>query len=491
MRTIFLAIFLFLDYGIFAQGYNYVAPAIPSGGLVQTLDSTISPNNVFVGTAGASVNLGSNSYSIQFQGTPAAGTSFICRADLSKLTAVASNVSIFGLTPLKDYPNQGIYYILYQVSGTRSNNKQVFVSYTGSMIAQGGNINSPTIFNAKDTHYGGIEFQTAGAITPGAVVRSTDDSGTLGYGCVPWCTSGNRGLSSATAELGTLDTAILQFVQDGQACGFIDYVNQLVAFGSSALSGTSKGQHNVAIGGSAMGSGATGQHNCAFGENAMTTLSSGSNNTAVGYQSMQNNTSGFSNVGVGYASLNNITTGSDNTAIGVAAGAAITTGTNNVCIGWVSNTLASAINAVSINGTASSNQFTVGGVENAYFPGMNSGVGYVLTDTSGTGNFVPTAPYLSSQTTYTSVTGDSITPVTGSNLINPAGTLANLTIRVPGTPTGAQIMEFSFTQAITSIHWSIALNQAHSVFASVPTSAAQGGTIKIQYNSATNTWYSW
>ena len=228
MRTIFLALFFFLDMVLFGQGFNYMAPSIPSGGLVQTIDSTTSPDMVFVGTGNASVNLGSNSYSIQYQGTPAAGTNFICRFDASKLTAVAANVNIFGLTPLADFPGQGVYYIRYQVSGTRNNNKTVYTSYASSMIAPGGNVNTPTIFNKLVTFYDSVHLNNNLQILTGANVIALNDSGSLGYAnCGAWYVCGNNS-NPFPSFVGNIDTPDLRFRVGNIGSGFLS-LNSLSA----------------------------------------------------------------------------------------------------------------------------------------------------------------------------------------------------------------------------------------------------------------------
>jgi len=475
MRTFIVILFLLFDLASFGQGQNYMVPAIPSGGAVYAIDSTTSPDQIFVGTGGSAVNLGSNSYSLQYNGVPQQGTNIIVRFDATQLTAIAANVSIFGLRPLLDYPNAGIYYIRYQVAGTRVNNKTVYVSYVSSQVAAGTFDNRVT-FNNTVSAYDTIQYQpNSGAITIGSTLAAMDDSGHLGYGCVAWCESGNTN-NPSNAYLGTTDTAHLEFRINNTRAGYLDYNKLNTAFGPLVFLNNTTGFDDVAIGVSALSANTTGSKNVGVGHSALVFNTTGGNNTAIGYNANVNNTTGNNNVSLGYATLSTITTGGNNIGIGYQANVSPSSAIGGIALG--------------ANVTAGNNQFAVGG-ESEYHPNMNSGLNYVLSDTCGCGVFVPQSLPANIQTYYTPVTGDSITPFTGSNLINPAGTLANLTIRVPANPYSGQIMEFSFTQTITTLHWSIALNQGHSVFASVPTTVSQGGTIKIQYNVNTSSWYSW
>lgn len=457
MRTIFLTILFFLDLALFGQ-YSYVASPIPAGGQVAAIDSTISPKNVYVGTGGVAVNLGSNSYSIQYNGTPSYTTSFICRFDATRLTAVATNVNIFGLTPLKDYPGQGIYYILYQVEGTSNANKQVHVSYQGSMIMPGGNVNVPTIFNNKVTLYDSLHYNPNNLpVLTGAGVVALNDSGALGYGCVPWCASGNSN-NPFPSFIGNIDTPDVRFRVNNIHAGLLSSNHNNTCFGVRSLLQNTTGIANTAIGHSALNANTTGDENTAIGNDVMSSVTTGNSNTAIGDATMTTNISGIQNVAVG--------AGSD-----VASGST----SNAIAIGY-------AI-------IASSNQFAVGG-ENESHPNMNNCAGCVMTDTTaaGTGQMVP-RPLPSAQgTTFTPVTGDSISPFTENNTINPAGTIANLTIRVPGSPSDWQKLSFTTLQVVTALHWSIALNQTHSVEAHVPTSTTAGQAFAIIFNPTLGEW---
>jgi hypothetical protein len=462
MRTFILILFLLFDLASFGQGQNYMVPAIPSGGAVYAIDSTTSPDQIFVGTGGSAVNLGSNSYSLQYNGVPQQGTNIIVRFDATQLTAIAANVSIFGLRPLLDYPNTGIYYIRYQVAGTRANNKTVYVSYVSSQVAAGTFDNRVT-FNNTVTANDSFQYNPhTGTITAGSALLASDSFGNVVYGCPPcaWNTGLNTGIGSS-GKFGTTDTNSIRVFVNNTASGIISYNG----------------------------------FNTALGYRSLLLNTTGVNNTAFGHSALNGNTTGIGNVGIGQGAIVDNSTGNYNTGIGNTTQTSNYTGSYNTTLGYASDVSASNASyaiALGVNAIASSNELAISpNIEHLYIPLNGSSKGNVLTDTSGNGTYISQPLPQTVQTYYTPVTGDSITPFTGSNLINPAGTLANLTIRVPANPYSGQIMEFSFTQTITTLHWSIALNQAHSVFASVPTTVSQGGTIKIQYNTNTSSWYSW
>lgn len=470
MRTIFITILIFLDVALFGQGFTVSPYVIPSGGAVVELcngDSTCSPVSIFVGTGKSVVNLGSNSYSLQTNGTPPSGTSFICRFDATQLTAVSANVNIFGLTPLKDFPGQGIYYILYQVSGTRNYNKTVFVSYTGSMIQPGGNVNTLTKFNNEVTFYDSVHLHVSNPILTGSGVVAINDSGTLGYGCAPWCTSGNGGLNR-TNYLGTSDTVALRFRVNSLPAGIIDYNKFNTAFGVYSMASNTTGGNNVAIGAQSLFNNTTG------------------NNTAVGCFSSGSITTGSGNTAIGRSSLLSApTTGSNNTAVGGNAAVSSAATTGATAIGY--NTTASDNGvALGFGITASANQFAVGG-ENEYHPNMNSGLNYVMTDTCGCGVFVPMPIGVVGGGTFTPVTGDSLVINKQINTINPAGTLTNLTIVFPSTAKPFQLIYFNFQQIITNLHYSVRISGGANP-TQLPSSETVGGTFSAYFDPNLNTW---
>lgn len=85
-------------------------------------------------------------------------------------------------------------------------------------------------------------------------------------------------------------------------------------------------------------------------------------------------------------------------------------------------------------------------------------------------------------TTFAPLTTQTCTITRTSNTINPAGTIAALTFVFPATPNNGQRIELSFTQIVTLITWPA------SVHATVATTVAAGGAIKLKYNSTLSKW---
>lgn len=70
-------------------------------------------------------------------------------------------------------------------------------------------------------------------------------------------------------------------------------------------------------------------------------------------------------------------------------------------------------------------------------------------------------------------------------LINPAGTLATLTVNMPSTPANGQLQSFSFTHIITALTVS---GNGNTILAA-PTSAAVGNSFTFIFDLGTTTWY--
>ena len=90
---------------------------------------------------------------------------------------------------------------------------------------------------------------------------------------------------------------------------------------------------------------------------------------------------------------------------------------------------------------------------------------------------------VTTHTYSTPTTGNTITAtVNNQNIINPAGTLANLTIALPGSPADNDRVYLKFTQIITTLSFS------GGTVVGFPTVTAGLNTF-ITYNSGTSTWY--
>jgi len=481
MRTLTFIIALLFDLAVYAQGTVFMVPAIPSGGQVYPMDSTASPSAVYVGTGNAAVNLGSNSYSLQFNGTPPSGTQFICRFDATQLTAVAANVSIFGLTPLVDYPNQGVYYIRYLVSGTRPNNKTVYVSYTSSMV-QLQNVNGTVTFNGGVYSNDSLvakrfRLSPQTSLTPGNAIINGDSSGNTKWGCpaCSWGVLGNTGLNGSINFWGTTDTSSLSIRLNNLPAGILSYNNLNSAIGIASLYQNTSGTNNTA-----------------FGADALKSVTSGSNNTGLGYNTLALTSTGGNNTGVGATSLSGLTTGSYNIGIGATSTQASNT-QYSVAIGQ-GTTAASYSMALGPNAIAQSqNQLALSpNYQNILWQGHPSAINYFLGDSTGSGNLVLMALPGSGETYFTPVTGDSILPLTQDIGVNPAGTLANLTIIMPALSSGITKIAISTSQVITSLHYSVILEAGSTVSPNAPASiltvTGGQGVVHLKYQPNTSSW---
>lgn len=472
LLNLFLLLLLF-DVAV-AQNNVYNLPAITSTGGAPTLAPAQSPQIIYVNTGGSNVNMGSNSYTLAYTSQPPTGTGFFLYFDATQLTAMASHVTLFGYQPLVTVPGLGFYRLRYDFNGNTITVTCYTDQSTANNVINRVTFLAPVYMQDSLKIYGPLEAHLPGLVQAGQAVVSLSDSGNLGFGCTPWCTAGNAGLNGSVNFLGTTDTATLSFRVNNQPFGFLSYNSGNVALGLNGLLQNTTGDGNVSLGINTLFANTVGQFNVAVGANSLNSSTMGQENTAVGHEA-----------------LNNSTTGNNNVAIGSLAQTATPTVSNATILGSNSSAADHAI-ALGVGVAAPINSMAVSNtVDSIGFLGMTSGQQYVLMDVNGDNYFTPQPLFGTTQTYFTPVTGDSITPFTGSNLVNPAGTLANLTIRVPGHPAPGQIMEFSFTQIVSALHWSVALNQGNAVAPTVPTAVAAGATVKIQYNVNTGTWFNY
>lgn len=71
------------------------------------------------------------------------------------------------------------------------------------------------------------------------------------------------------------------------------------------------------------------------------------------------------------------------------------------------------------------------------------------------------------------------------NIIDPAGTLANLTVNLPATPTDGMVVDIRFSQVITAL---VVSGNGHSVLGN-PTTATLGSVLTAIYKVSNTTWY--
>jgi len=474
-----LSLLLCADLMIAMAQYGTILYNIPAAGQTVTLSPFLLSNTfITLGTNGAT-NLGANSYTMTYSGLPSAGSTWEVKMDFRRLTISTngSNVTVFGVKPLLAHPTVDTFDITFIVIPDSVGTKYLYYRYNG--LSDWGVVNGTMTFNGRvnfndSVFLYGLDtyLKPVSTITTGQTVIVTDTAGKLGFGCAPWCITGNSALSPSANFLGTTDTGSLRFRVNNVASGIIDYNAGSTAFGYSALKANTSGTGNTAIGGYSLLVNTTGFSNTAIGGTSLAANTTGQYNTGCGEASLTANTTGINNSGFGISSLLTNTTGSYNTAIGGLARCAAASSNYAIALGY--------------NAIASSNQLAIAGIRSISIPQMTSALNYVLTDTSGSGDFVPRVIPAFGQTTFTPITGDSLTITTSQNDINPAGTLAVLTIILPASPVSGFVYEFSTTQVLTSLLWSVRLSGGTTT--GLPSTLAQYGTVKIKWNSALSRW---
>ena len=461
-----------------AQNTVFNMSAITASGASVGLTPDQSPSTVYVGTGGSAVNLGANSYTLSYTSTPPTGTGFDLYFNATQLTAPPANVTLFGYQPLVKAPGIGNYHLRYDWNGATVTVTCYQDAAKATTIINSATFNAGAYFNdsivaqGPSKFYGALQIASASSHGPDSVGVQMNDSGVVSRGCTPWCTTGNGGLAMQD-YLGSNDTSGVNFGWDGLPAGRIDGNLGNAFFGLEAGHKNTTGTSNTAIGALSMNANTTGQNNASFGTGTMLANTTGSYNTALGQDALPANTTGSYNTAVGQGSLITNTTGSYNSTLGYNVNPNTATAHNGIGIG--------------ANAVYSTNQCAIAGVENLYLNGVNSGVGYHLVDTSGTGNFVPQKLFGNSGSYFTPSTGDSISITNGKNTINPSGTIANLTILFPANPIAYQTYFFSFTQVVSALHYSVRFSGGGNP-AGLPSSAAQYATFSAYWEPNLNTW---
>lgn len=122
---------------------------------------------------------------------------------------------------------------------------------------------------------------------------------------------------------------------------------------------------------------------------------------------------------------------------------------------------------------------------NTYYPS-----GAVINGTSGTfsgaisaGSGSISGTFITGTDYFTPLTGTSITLVNNFSNINPAGTIATLTIVLPTSPVNNQVCGFVSSQIVTT------LTVTGTTLVTAPTTLAIGTVYKYRYNSTTSSWW--
>lgn len=141
--------------------------------------------------------------------------------------------------------------------------------------------------------------------------------------------------------------------------------------------------------------------------------------------------------------------------------------------------------AYNSSATSSSNLVFVNKTTGDFYALPNGNVGAVLGIAGGGVPTWVTAATLSTpaEALFTPTNGAAVTTIVGTNIINPSGSIAALTISLPSLPTNGQCVELKFTNSIASITYS------GGMVASAITSVVVGTDLRLFYDSGTSTWY--
>lgn len=119
-------------------------------------------------------------------------------------------------------------------------------------------------------------------------------------------------------------------------------------------------------------------------------------------------------------------------------------------------------------------------------PLAGTGTRIVTANASGLlGSAIGTVSNFGTIDYQTPTTGQTISSIVGSNIIEPAGALLALTVNLPSSPNSGDIAAYTFTTAITGLTF------GNGTVVNTVTTTAAGGTIKFIYYSGTSKWYKW
>ena len=448
MKKILFCVFLTMRLFADAQTIQPISTyTIPSGGATVTLPNYQVTRQVNLTCNGATTL--SAGYTLAYTSLPSLGSVWSLYCDFSQLNASGQQVNVFGIAPLDSFPNTTRFYLNYWVAYNAGGTPTLYHQFVPSLADLATN-NNPAIFNNTLTANGalisnaglyanaGVRFEL-GSHSPNQTVSATDSSGNLAWGCVPYCITGNAGLTIAN-YIGSSDTSGVNFGWDGLQSGRIDGNLGNAFFGLDAGHKNTSGTSNTAIGALSMNANTTGQNNASFGTGTMLANTTGSYNTALGQDALPANTTGSYNTAVGQGSLITNTTGSYNSTLGYNVNPNSATVHNGIGIG--------------ANAVYSTNQCAIAGVENLYLNGTNNHVGYALIDTSGTGNFVP-QPVPNTTPLIDTVTGTSSQTFTLSNnqtnILKASTTVTGAVLAFPAAQSGTIYVIWGIQTTTTTI----------------------------------------
>lgn len=187
-------------------------------------------------------------------------------------------------------------------------------------------------------------------------------------------------------------------------------------------------------------------------------------------------TSGINNVAMGNNALTAITTGDNNVSVGCESGKAIVAGIGNTLVGY---------NAGSALTASDSNNIDIGHIG---VVGDNATIRLGTEGIHSCTYLVGSQSWLDEQYA-TPLTGTTVTILNTRSviIIDPAGTLAALTIEMPAAPKDGQIIKITITQIITSMTHNALGGKTLLAPFGASTTANESGT--WYYRASDNTWY--
>ena len=395
MKTLMLLLsFLIADLISFGQSsYSRYTDVVPAGGHTVTFHCCSNPQLcqvISVSTGGSAVNLRGNTYTLTYDSLPDK-FQWDVYCNFSQLTLTNANqVTIFGVQPLVNWPAADTFVIHFVVL-LNNGSKVLWYNYVSPQVSISGVVPGNTTFTGIVTLADSALYtnppMVSGTPDRSKVLGVSSTSTAISRFCALLCTDssefwnihGNLGTNSGINFVGTTDTVSLEFRVNNQASGKIEGRGNLsTAFGYQALNGETF--NSAAFHG-----------NAAFGYQALKSVTGFADNTGIGYQAGYNIMSGAGNTAIGYGSMPTNTTGSFNTVLGYQSDITTSSTASATALGYNSKAASTGI-AIGANATAVSNQCTLNGVRSLNMPSIqSSGVGYVLTDSTGLGNFTSQA----------------------------------------------------------------------------------------------------
>lgn len=296
-------------------------------------------------------------------------------------------------------------------------------------------------------------------------------------------------------------TAADASVYIGMSCGTSitdGFRNTLLGY--NVFPSLTTGDYNIGIGSAGVGTGiTTGNDNILIGQIAS---GNGSRNICMGYQA-GNAVTGTDNIFIGYTSGSIKTSGNYNTYLGEGSGLLSTTGSTNTFIGGETGVFTTGSGNIFMGYSAGRNQVAVSNtwiLNNHLLSAANEFANGLAWGQHATDSSDQTVQF-NAQMTFTRGVGRGMelhaisTPTTAATItltknkytaVDPAGTIAALTINFPDSPYNNDFVEVKFTQIVTAVTY-VAGTGGATIRGQI--NGVLGGYSKWVYDSTTNIWY--